>query len=542
MAFRRVVVDGSNIATEGRSVPSLAQLDEAVREFQREYPDAEVTVVVDASFGHRIDESERPAFDEAEAHGEIVSPPAGAIGRGDAFLLRIAEKTGATVLSNDSFQEFHGEHDWLFSQSRLVGGKPVPGVGWIFTPRTPVRGPRSRVATQDAKRARVRVGSKEASKPMPVPATPPPGRSRRDGRAKEPADGAGAVREGATKAGAAKAGAKAGAVKEATPPADPRVRRAIAAATEEVVSPQTSSGGRRRRRGSGPPPQAVNDPLTFIRFIAEHPLGQQLEGEVESFTSHGAFVRIEDAQAYVPVSGLGDPPPRSARRVLRRGERRPFVLQALDPQRRGVELALPEFAQVAGSPSEETVEAEISEATAPDEVAPDAGRGATRKRTQKARAAEVAEASSAEQAAEKADGRAKRTKAAKAAKVSKAATTKKAKAAAGKKAKTGAKTPVAKKAAKAVAGRTAAAKTASKSGRTAKASKPSRAEGVTAAETTKTTKAAAKKAANKAAKPATKKAAKKTTKDKSAGTKATAKAKAATRRSMAGTSMGQPKT
>src|SRR5437764_623541 len=325
MAYRRVVVDGSNIATEGRSVPSLAQLDEAVREFQREFPDAEVTVVVDASFGHRIDESECPAFEEAEAHGEIVSPPAGAIGRGDAFLLRIAEKTGATVLSNDSFQEFHGEHDWLFSQARLVGGKPVPGVGWIFTPRTPVRGPRSRVATKDAKRTRVRVGSKEASKPMPVPAVPPPGRGRRDGGPKEAEDGAGAVREGPVRERA---------VKEAAPRADPKVRQAIAAATEEVVSPQTSSGGRRRRRGSGPPPQAVNDPLTFISFIAEHPLGQLVEGEVESFTSHGAFVRVEDAQAYVPVSGLGDPPPRSARRVLRRGERRPFVLQALDPQRR----------------------------------------------------------------------------------------------------------------------------------------------------------------------------------------------------------------
>src|SRR5947199_1028819 len=210
MAYRRVVVDGSNVATEGRSVPSLAQLDEAVREFQREFPDAEVTVVVDASFGHRIDESERLGFDEAEAHGEIVSPPAGAIGRGDAFLLRIAEKTGATVLSNDSFQEFHGEHDWLFATSRLVGGKPVPGVGWIFTPRTPVRGPRSRVATKDARRTRVRIGSKAASQPMPVPAVPPPGRDRHDGGPRQPEEAAAAVRE-------------------ATPPADPKVRRAIAA-------------------------------------------------------------------------------------------------------------------------------------------------------------------------------------------------------------------------------------------------------------------------------------------------------------------------
>jgi hypothetical protein len=150
MSPRHVVVDGSNIATEGRSLPSLAQLDQAVREFLGENPDDEVTVVVDASFAHRIDPTEVATFEEAEAAGEVVSPPAGAIGRGDAFLLRIAEKTGATVLSNDSFQEFHGEHEWVFERGRLIGGKPVPGVGWIFTPRTPVRGPKSREAVKEA--------------------------------------------------------------------------------------------------------------------------------------------------------------------------------------------------------------------------------------------------------------------------------------------------------------------------------------------------------------------------------------------------------
>src|SRR5438309_612283 len=145
MPFRHVVVDGSNLATEGRSTPSLQQLDEAVRAFQREFPGLEsVTVVVDASFPNRIDKEELVRFEEARAHGEVVSPPAGAIGRGDAFLLRIAEKSKATVLSNDSFQEFHGEHEWLFDKDRLIGGMPVPGVGWIFTPRTPVRGPRRR--------------------------------------------------------------------------------------------------------------------------------------------------------------------------------------------------------------------------------------------------------------------------------------------------------------------------------------------------------------------------------------------------------------
>lgn len=149
---RVVVVDGSNLATEGRTTPSLRQLDEAVKAYALEDPDAEIVVVVDASFEHRIDPSERQELVDAELHGELVSPPAGAIGRGDAFVLRIAERTGARVLSNDSFQEFHAEHPWLFDEGRLVGGKPVPGVGWIFTPRIPVRGPKSRQVTGKKKR------------------------------------------------------------------------------------------------------------------------------------------------------------------------------------------------------------------------------------------------------------------------------------------------------------------------------------------------------------------------------------------------------
>ena len=152
MPHTHVVVDGSNLATEGRSLPSLTQLEEAIASYQDEHPDIEIIVVVDATFEHRIDASERDRLKEAELHGEVVAPPAGAIGRGDAFVLKIAERTGAVVLSNDSFQEFHGEYPWLFEEGRLVGGKPVPGVGWIFTPRTPVRGPKSRAATKASSR------------------------------------------------------------------------------------------------------------------------------------------------------------------------------------------------------------------------------------------------------------------------------------------------------------------------------------------------------------------------------------------------------
>ncbi|HZI39757.1 MAG TPA: S1 RNA-binding domain-containing protein, partial [Acidimicrobiia bacterium] len=258
---------------------------------------------VDATFGHRIEETERTSFDEAVAHNEIVSPPAGAIGRGDAFLLRIADKVGATVLSNDSFQEFHGEYDWLFHNGRLIGGKPVPGVGWIFTPRTPVRGPRSRTAVAEAKRA-----------------------------------------------------------KKAAVKRSPAAEKAIKVATDEVVAP-SSSRRRRRRRGGAPPSEPVNEPLAFIEFVASHKPGTDVEGEVESFSSHGAFVRVGALLCYVPLSAMGDPPPRAARDVLTKGEPQPFVVQAYDPPRRGVELALPGFAKPAGTPTEETVEDEIATST-----------------------------------------------------------------------------------------------------------------------------------------------------------------------------------
>ena len=148
------VVDGSNIATEGRCEPSLEQLNDAVLAFMEEHPNAVITVVVDATFGHRIAKKEVKAFDKAVANNEIVTPPAGAIGRGDAFVLSIANKASAGVLSNDSFQEFHGEYEWLFDEGRLIGGKPVPHVGWVFVARTPVRGPKSRQSVKEAKQGR----------------------------------------------------------------------------------------------------------------------------------------------------------------------------------------------------------------------------------------------------------------------------------------------------------------------------------------------------------------------------------------------------
>jgi hypothetical protein len=316
MSIEHIVVDGSNIATEGRSLPSLQQLEEAVAELRRDHPDAEITVIVDATFAHRIDPSELPRFEEAALRGEFVHPPAGAIGRGDAFLLRVAEKVDGTVLSNDSFQEFHGEHPWLFERGRLLGGTPVPGIGWIFSPRQPVRGPRSRQAVRETTQAKKRV-----TKAIEV-------------ATKEVVEPAGQMQATRSATGSSK-----------------RRSGSRAAATGEAQG--------KSRQGSKPTPLAVNDPLAFISFIAEHRLGETLEGEVESYTSHGAVVRVGDMRCYIPLANLGDPAPRSAREVLKRHEQGVFVLTALDPQRRGAELALPGIARVSGHPLEETVAAEV---------------------------------------------------------------------------------------------------------------------------------------------------------------------------------------
>src|SRR4051812_46660650 len=288
MELKHVVVDGSNIATEGRSLPSLKQLDEAVRSFLAENPTEHVTVIVDATFGHRIDASERAEYEEAILAGELITPPAGAIGRGDKFVLQIADRANASILSNDSFQEFHGEYTWLFDEGRLVGGKPVPGVGWVFLLRTPVRGPTSRRAIRDA-----RTGA----------TAPDATRSRRTGRRRRGSGGA----------------------EEATTP------------TEEAVAGHGNESAARPRRAATAP---INDPLPFIEFVANHPVGSIVEGEVERFASHGAYVNAGGARCYLGLKFMGDPPPRSGKDVLNLGETRRFAVHAFDTPRRGIDLAL----------------------------------------------------------------------------------------------------------------------------------------------------------------------------------------------------------
>jgi hypothetical protein len=100
------------------------------------------------------------------------------------------------------------------------------------------------------------------------------------------------------------------------------------------------------KKASSSPPPAVNEPLAFINFVATYPVGSTLEGEVVSFTSHGAMVDVAlpdggRLHCYIPLSAMGTPPPTKARELLNKGEVRTFVLAGLDPPRRVAELSLP---------------------------------------------------------------------------------------------------------------------------------------------------------------------------------------------------------
>ncbi len=291
---KHIIVDGSNIATEGRSEPSLAQLDEAVQALMAEYKGAKITVIVDATFGHRIAKKERAEFDTAIANNELVAPPAGAVGRGDAFILAIADKANASILSNDSYQEFHGKYKWLFDEGRLIGGKPVPLVGWVFVERLPVRGPTSRRSVRSGTMVKKELkASPEASKPMPVPKAPPPNAR----------------------------------LKSAPAPKAPEKR-----------------SGRNAPEKTRPAPAVTmaNEVVPYLEFVEKHPVGTKVKAVVRTYAANGVTVSIGDVAGYVPLRNMAQPIPRSARDVFSIDDVVTLTVVGYTPARRSVDLGVPD--------------------------------------------------------------------------------------------------------------------------------------------------------------------------------------------------------
>ncbi|WP_112490086.1 Hsp70 family protein [Streptomyces bacillaris] len=158
-ASKALVVDGSNLAWIGRSPrrpgvygrddrPSYAQLLSARDALASRYPDAVLHVVVDATFRHKVAEEERAAVDSALATGDLIQPPAGTEGKGDALVTAIAQDTDGIVVTNDNYAELQGRYPWLRDKERVLGATLTQGM-WVFTPRTCVP-PRHRIVRAEA--------------------------------------------------------------------------------------------------------------------------------------------------------------------------------------------------------------------------------------------------------------------------------------------------------------------------------------------------------------------------------------------------------
>lgn len=127
--------------------------------------------------------------------------------------------------------------------------------------------------------ATVRVGSPEASLPMPVPKSPPP---RAAAPKAAPADVAPAKPSRRGRGGADRA-----------PKAAASVPAAPAAVGESPTAHSTKS--------------TVNDLLSFLTFVERHPAGTSVNAVVDHYSSHGAYVRIDDVVGYVPLRLMAHP-------------------------------------------------------------------------------------------------------------------------------------------------------------------------------------------------------------------------------------------
>ena len=270
----------------------------------------------------------------AISNNELVAPPAGAVGRGDAFVLASPRRPRRSILSNDSFQEFHAELRVAVRRgpTRSVASPCRTSDGCSST-ASPVRGPVSRKAV---------AGREAAGGPQ---------RGADGGR--QPiasrAAGAGPTRRASKAADRADAGAD----DAATRPGERRPRDGRAAAVG------AAAGTARRRRGQ----RADAVPRVRASTIRS---ARASTASSTAYSSHGAYMAIGRRRSgYIPLRLMSDPPPPSARKVMQIGEAVTLVVVSFAAARRSIDCAVPNMASVVEPQDGEAVAAEAAGAAAP---------------------------------------------------------------------------------------------------------------------------------------------------------------------------------
>jgi len=119
------------------------------------------------------------------------------------------------------------------------------------------------------------------------------------------------------------------------------------------MAPRTPEKVVPEKRDSG----SVNEVLPFLAFVEKQPVGSKVKGVVDSYSAHGAYVKVGDIKGYVPLRLLGNPAPRSAREAIQIGDTLALVVAGYTPARRSVELGVPEAVKIAAKETKAKVTA-----------------------------------------------------------------------------------------------------------------------------------------------------------------------------------------
>ena len=84
----------------------------------------------------------------------------------------------------------------------------------------------------------------------------------------------------------------------------------------------------------------MNSVEQFEAFAQKFPIGTKVKGVVESFASHGAYVRIGEVAGYLPVRLMKVPAPRTPREQVKIGESLALVVSDFTQSRRSIEVSL----------------------------------------------------------------------------------------------------------------------------------------------------------------------------------------------------------
>ena len=87
-------------------------------------------------------------------------------------------------------------------------------------------------------------------------------------------------------------------------------------------------------------PSAVNTVEQYEAFATKFPVGTKVKGVVESFASHGAYVRIGEVAGYLPIRLMAAPAPRTPREHVKIGEQLSLVVSDFTQSRRSIEVSL----------------------------------------------------------------------------------------------------------------------------------------------------------------------------------------------------------